>query len=76
MTNITTEIECGAFAALYYTEEIDFYMYEGTECFLGDMSLMTVEDTSLTNESLIKVHRSKYLEKILKLSILKRFVQS
>ena len=76
MTNITTEIECGAFAALYYTEEIDFYMYEGTECFLGDMSLMNVEDTSLTNESLIKVHRSKYLEKILKLSILKRFVQS
>ena len=62
MTNISTEIECGAFAALYYAQEIDFYRYEGTECFLGDMTSTNLEDTSLTNESLIKVHRSKYLE--------------
>ena len=61
MTNISTEIECGAIAALYFPHEIDFYRYESHECFLGDMTQTKEEDTGLTNNSLIKIHKCEYI---------------
>lgn len=51
VTGVTTEAVCQGVAALYHAVPVDYYVYSGTDCHLGDLSKSVGASGDATQQS-------------------------
>jgi hypothetical protein len=57
-TGVLTELECAAHASLYYNYQIDYYILDGTICYMCDFAY-TIGTNAAPTGTVVRLRRSK-----------------